>query len=361
MRKWSQDEQNLQKPGRKYDSVQALRALAAFMVLIFHSKIMVWPRTEQSQLWWWPGFSDFGDLGVSLFFVISGFIIANSVSSPRFTVGLFAWRRIFRLYPLYLIVTSVGLLQYWRLGWFRADVESLGFSGIVKSFLIFPQKPFPLWNPGWSLEHEVIFYAIAAVVAPWLGLRVLVALLAMLWMIGIIFTFQWDYHLFASAQIYFGAGVLAFLFKDQGHRKAAPIACVLFLIAYAGFYKFIPISFEIAGVVFAFGSSALIVALISMEKTMTVPRPLVWMGDASYSLYLWHWMVLVYIGIWREVYGGSPELWRWIFVVVSIAVSLVSYQIIERPFIALGHRRWPNIKRPLLSTQSRPDHKTAGN
>lgn len=321
---------------RKYESVQALRALAAFMVLIFHSKIMVWPRTDQAQLWWWPGFSDFGDLGVSLFFVISGFIIANSASSPRFKVGEFVWRRVMRLYPLYWIVMISALVEFYFKGWFRGDVADLGVQGMIKSFLIFPQKPFPFWNPGWSLEHEVIFYGIAALIAPLFGLRVLAAIMAVLWFVGVLFTFQWDYHLFASAQILFCSGVVAYILKGTSWRIAAPFALIL-IGAYASYYRFLPISFRAAEVMFGFGSAALIVTLVDLEKKFSVPRPLVAMGDASYSLYLWHWMVLVFIGGWREKLGGSPELWRWIFVAVSIGVALLSYRFIERPFIALSH------------------------
>ena len=52
---------------KKYQSIQLLRALAAVMVLVFHSKIAIWPREARASLLWIPGFSDFGDLGVCLF------------------------------------------------------------------------------------------------------------------------------------------------------------------------------------------------------------------------------------------------------------------------------------------------------
>ena len=60
---------------------------------------------------------------------------------------------------------------------------------MIKSFLIFPQSSYPFWNPGWTLEREVLFYAIAALVAPFFGIRVLAAVLFTLAGIGMTATF----------------------------------------------------------------------------------------------------------------------------------------------------------------------------
>ena len=101
----------------KYQSIQLLRAVAALMVVVQHSHIAFTP-TEKAKLWWWPVFSDFGWLGVSLFFVISGFIIANVLSRPNFSLVDYFWRRFIRIYPLYWMVGAVGLYYYFSRNWF---------------------------------------------------------------------------------------------------------------------------------------------------------------------------------------------------------------------------------------------------
>lgn len=51
---------------QKHQSIQALRTLACLMVVIQHTHIAFSPE-EKNALWYWPGFSDFGYLGVNLF------------------------------------------------------------------------------------------------------------------------------------------------------------------------------------------------------------------------------------------------------------------------------------------------------
>lgn len=323
----------------KYQSIQLLRALAAIMVLIFHSKVAIWPREQRETLVWIPGFSDFGDLGVSLFFVISGFIIANVVSKSDFTIRDYIWRRFWRIYPLYWLVTCSGLFMLWKRNWFRAEFEEIGSWGIIKGFLIVPQKAFPFWNPGWTLEHEVLFYAIAAVVAPLLGLRFLAGLLFAMAIIGMTFNLPWDFHLFADPQLYFAAGILAYLAVGASWRRAIPLAASLLAYSYACYYGAIPMPVQITEFAFALGAAALIVALLDIEANgWRVPKVAVAVGDASYSLYLWHWMVIPCVTTIRDHVGGTAELWRWIVIISSVSVALLSYRLIEKPLIGFAHR-----------------------
>lgn len=324
----------------KYQSIQMLRAIAALMVVIFHSKSAIWPTDERALLWWWPSFSDFGDLGVSLFFVISGFITANGTSKSDFSVWPYVWHRFWRIFPLYWIVMGAALLMYHYLNWFHADVESLGSGGMIKSFLIFPQKPFPFWAPGWSLEHEILFYIIAAAIVPFLGLPVLALVLIGLSVIGMSVVSFWDWHLFADPQLFFGAGVVGYILRNRRWYQALPVALILLGYSYAFYYKAFEAPYQIAQFAFAFGCAALIVTLLDFERHgWQVPKSLVLIGNASYSLYLWHWMVIPFAGWGRELWGGSPELWRWIIVVVSIVVALISYALFEKLFDAIGHGR----------------------
>lgn len=330
--------------GQKYLSVQFLRAVAALMVVAFHSKSLFGVEDRET-LWWWPGLSDHGALGVSLFFVISGFIIAMTLDRKSVDFGSFVWRRFFRIYPLYWIVMLTGLATFLWQGWFRHDLEAMGLPGMVASFLILPQKPFPFWNPGWSLEHELLFYLIAGIVAPRFGLRVLFGAMVAFGVIGFWVNF-WDFHLFNDAQLYFGTGVGAYLCRNAGLRQSATMAGVLLAVAYAHLYGFLDFPYQLRSLAFAFGFAALIVVFVSAEnRNWQVPRWSILIGNASYSLYLWHWLLIPVVGRFYWHIGGPAELWRWIFVAASIAVSLVSYALLEKPINAFAHRSW---KRPVL-------------
>ena len=324
----------------KYDSVQALRAIAALMVLLFHSKLVFGDRETRESLVRIPGFTDFGDLGVNLFFVISGFIIATIVSRPEFRLREYFWRRILRIYPLLWIVMFVGICHYFLRNWFAWDLNEAGMKGMLLSAVAFPQAASPFWQPGWTLEHEVLFYFIAAGVAPFFGLVGLTIFLLVLGTLGILFAFGWDYHITSNAQIYFAGGVIAYLSRNAPLRWSVPVFVIFLGVYYLGLYGVIAINNATFGhYIFSVGTAALIVAVLSLERRgMPPPKAVVGLGDASYSLYLWHWMLIPIVGVFRDNFGGGAEVWRWIFVVTAIAVALLSYQIIEKPIIAFSHR-----------------------
>lgn len=326
----------------KYKSIQLLRGVAALMVVMQHSHIAFSP-VEKTQLWWWPGFSDFGYLGVSVFFVISGFIIAQVLSAKDFSLRDYLWHRFMRIYPLYWIVMAVGFYYYYTRNWFKYGVDSLGAVGLIKSFLIFPLEGHPFWEPGWSLEHEVIFYAIAAVVAPVLGLWRLGGIMIALGTTGMFFQLGWDYHLFSEVQIFFGAGIVAYLLKDHAWRASIPVAVVTLALAYGQYYGAFEIGTKFASVAYAIGVAALIIGLVDIEKRgLNIWTFFVLLGNVSFSLYLWHWLIIPLASRWRVV-GGEPELWRWIIIAVSIFAAVISYFAIEKPLIYFSHRKRASI------------------
>ena len=325
----------------KYNWIQALRALAALMVVVFHSKSMFADDGTREQLWWVPGFSDFGDYGVSLFFVISGFIIATVLDRPSLSILDFIKRRFFRIFPLLWVVMFVAAYHYYLRNWYAAEFEALGLKSFAMSAFAIPQKDYPFWAPGWTLEHEVLFYVIAALVFPFVRLKGLAIILVALGVLGILFKPGWDYHLTYNGQIYFAGGIFAYLFKEAGWRKALPLALLGLGLVYAGAYKLIPLNPNLGHFLFSLGAGALIVASIDIERRGIVPpKAITLLGDASDSLYLWHWLMIPIAALFMWKWGGPNEMWRWIYVGASIVVALLSFQMIEKPIIAFSHRKW---------------------
>ena len=146
---------------RHYYSIDVLRFGAALSVLIFHLGFYSWAsdysttahafghvaRFEFLTPWTW-----FGWVGVEVFFVISGFVIANSANAS--TPMAFFRGRVVRLYPAALVGALVSLAA---LVFIVGDpIRSLTVP-FLKSFLLYPYGP---WIDGvyWSLAVEIAFY-----------------------------------------------------------------------------------------------------------------------------------------------------------------------------------------------------------
>lgn len=137
-------------------NLQALRALAAFMVIFVHLE----------QLLAVLGLPIFGWGGVDIFFVISGFIMVHTTRQARPSGWAFFKNRIARIAPLYWLLTGVvfaialvapSLLQATRADWSEL-VRSLLFIPFAKS----DGQVKPVLFLGWTLNYEMFFYAVFA-------------------------------------------------------------------------------------------------------------------------------------------------------------------------------------------------------
>ncbi len=145
----------------RFANIQALRGLAALMVALSHLQV-VEGRAAIDPLM--PDWSILGFAGVDLFFVISGFVMVH-VTRGRFgsgrEAGAFAFARAARVYPLYWLVSAVVLVV-----WLRDPnlvfASIPGDPDLVRSFLLWPDERPPLHAVGWTLVHELYFYAVFA-------------------------------------------------------------------------------------------------------------------------------------------------------------------------------------------------------
>jgi exopolysaccharide production protein ExoZ len=149
----------------QYRSLQALRALAALMVVLHH---IGGPDGFEGKIGGDPRVFDWayliGPSGVDLFFVISGFIM--TVTTAQLTRGVrsarsFLLRRVCRIYPAYLVVTAAIFLVYlWRPDLVNSSQATR--PDILASFLLLPQEGLPLLLVGWTLVYELYFYLVFA-------------------------------------------------------------------------------------------------------------------------------------------------------------------------------------------------------
>ncbi|WP_158669500.1 acyltransferase family protein, partial [Bradyrhizobium guangdongense] len=158
----------------KNGGIQVARAIAALSVAYFHSYIALrgFPETAQHPI---PFLKEWGFLGVNFFFAISGYVICLIASKPHFDGRSFVIKRIFRLYPMYWAVMAIVACLI-VLGRYRPEA----LSHFAYSMTLLPQPSASVYDVSWTLEREIVFYAIAALTIPLVGIWGLAAVLAAL-------------------------------------------------------------------------------------------------------------------------------------------------------------------------------------
>lgn len=159
----------------KLHSIQLLRGIAALLVVFYHARglqlLTIGPEKAADALL--GGIFASGFAGVDLFFVISGFIMVwvTRRTEPGLPgVGEFLFARITRIYPLWWAAAALAAAYYIFLhvpeaddpAWRAAAQAGEGTVFLVKSFLLIPQTELPVLSLGWTLMHEMYFYAVFA-------------------------------------------------------------------------------------------------------------------------------------------------------------------------------------------------------
>ena len=300
---------------QKLLGVQYLRAVAALMVAYLHlggqmphySRFLVFGRLQ---------------MGVDIFFVISGFIMF--VTSHDSRPGEFAVRRIIRIVPLYWLLT-IALAAMALIGpqLFRSTVLSSAY--LVKSLLFIPYANpgqdgnlFPLLVPGWTLNFEMFFYLVFTVVL-FAKLRYRLALslvvFSVVFVVGTraelpatrsVFAFYGNPRLFE-----FWAGMLIGHFYARRTLSIPRVACfamiIVGLLVLATNYQDLAPFYRPMGenaLSYLVPSAAIVLGVVGLEYSGGV-RYLKWpalLGDASYSIYLGHIFLL---GVARTLWAHT--------------------------------------------------------
>ena len=141
-------------------SVQILRGVAAFFVVLHHVLLQLYSRGSGREF-------DQGAAGVDIFFVISGFVIY--VAGRNLDWSEFARRRIVRIVPLYWMFLVLKIV-FWKLSGGASPRPIGSLSYIVSSFLFIPAyrgdspDPTPLITSAWTLNYEIYFYLVCSVI-----------------------------------------------------------------------------------------------------------------------------------------------------------------------------------------------------
>ena len=334
-----------QPPAAKYHGLQQLRAAAALLVVFSHVIVRAFRDVPHD-----PRIADLvaqlGSLGVWTFFVISGFIMLH-VSWRRFgTEGQavrFLRDRAIRVFPLYWLLT---------LAYAAFAKEATPVVNIIKSLLFIPHanayngQPYPVFALGWTLNYEVLFYAIFALglvlSARKIGIAFVVGTLVLLTVAGLTLHGLGTAGTFWTSPIIllFLAGMVICIMRRQVMPRTvwrwSGLAALALLVVEVPVSMFLaetasvwlPVSIAAA----AIGSVAL-VTLCPGPSGGLVGRWGEFLGDASYSLYLSHpFSIIVIVQLWIRL---APRLSPIALVPFAVFACLIGgiacYLLIERP------------------------------
>jgi len=336
-------------------NVQALRAIAALMVVVVHAYAV--ESTYLPGRPWTTPFHILGTYGVDLFFVISGLVMLVSTAdwfgesaAPR----RFLTRRATRIYPPYWIVTALVLVVY-VIAPSVTGAHRSARPEILASFLALPQQGEPLLVVGWTLSYELVFYAVFALALRFR--RRFLPLVTAVWLLSIVLIGALGSHenpwvrvlgSWFNLEFVFGMAIGALVLKRAFAAPRALFAVALGLIvvvcvvtAYSG-REYFTVEWWRPWAV-GLPMALLVYASLGLENAgAVVPRWLRAQGDASYALYLWHVLVLGALGValHRIHLHGTPARIAIVFggYALAIAFSFAAYRWIERPLLRLARK-----------------------
>ena len=336
-------------------SIQALRGIAAVAVLVAHG---LEHGDIESR-----GILFTGRFGVEVFFVISGFVIMLAAGDGRFDLGRFAFRRFFRVAPLYWATTIlVAMLALVLPSIFRTTVFDAGY--FVKSLAFVPATVpgttdwRPLFKLGWTLNYEMFFYALTALLfwcrTAWLRSTLLLVMMTLLVALSFVIPPRASvlaYYANLNLLPFMAGVVLCELFRryPDGIARLARwwpvgLAAAVAGIAWALQYSHIDYRTWQGHLAITVAAVAVAVAALSLEAQFSRHgRFWGWLGDISYSLYLLHmfvvgagWAVLRRTPLGDSAVGIGLGIAA--MIVVTLILSSISFRWFERPLNRLAQR-----------------------
>jgi peptidoglycan/LPS O-acetylase OafA/YrhL len=351
-------------PGNpRFPQLDAMRAVAALAIVAYH--VAFFSRASEhgaagavlSRL----------SVGVTVFFVISGFVLyrpfarARRAGEPPRPLGDYARRRALRIVPAYWLALTV-LAIYPGLTFPHGWWIYYGFLQVYSGATIIGGI-----GPAWSLCTEVAFYVALPLLAVLLGR---VPWRSELWLLGALGLASFGFRAYielTNGPIYLtqtilgtfdgfalgmGLAVLSVAGREPRGRPAlawaAALLCLLAAAAIAGpDPAFVLTTNAPAGEALAVRALGLATAVFLLLPAMSSrsaapPRLLAWLGAISYGIFLWHYPIVQRVTVGADM-QGFPGGNGWRIAAISLPIVLacaaLSYHLLERPLLRAGARR----------------------
>ncbi|KRA45733.1 hypothetical protein ASD80_05265 [Devosia sp. Root635] len=344
----------------KWESIQALRGAAAGMVVIGHLLLSGGPKPD------WMAFiiervtTPSAHAGVDLFFCISGavmYLVTRHAQGGRQAASAFLIRRALRIYPVFwialLAMMAINDSQFYSVQTALAQITLYDFP--------------PILSVAWTLTMEIRFYLIVGAVL-WLSLPGTSArrfpLIALI-ICSIVIFGQLDMipkdmaTNLTMLEFLGGAAVAALVTRTDRFALTAILTGLLgfsaaVVLVWPG-GRWVEDVSPYRVLIFGMPSALVLYGSMALERSRraTPPKWLVRMGDASYSIYIWHLPVIVLV--WTQWPKDHFDLYAYFAVVLATvgAVATVSWHLIERPAQRLA------APRPLIRSGPSSSENTA--
>jgi peptidoglycan/LPS O-acetylase OafA/YrhL len=356
-------------PRRSFPRVHTLRALAALSVLLYHALFKAYlARNPGSPL---APFAAHLDVGVSVFFLISAFLLyrpmvaARLHGEPKPDADAYGRRRLFRIVPGYWVALLVAGL---------AGASYLGYPGIFSGKGTLAYFGFlQIYNPdtaggginvAWTLCVELTFYAFLPLwagalrrLSPHGGVRSELTALALLFAASLgwqaLAVHATDPNGFGLAAtrwieplpnfldqfaVGMGLAVASVAWKPRARTGAAwLLAGVAFALASRLPLEHTPLSYLARHQLYTVVALGVMWPAVFGARTGG-RRALAFLGTISYGLYLYHVPVFIRLGKSYGLPANVPELFAWLVAggAITVALAWLSWRFVERPAMRLG-------------------------
>lgn len=378
-------------------SLTGLRFIAAFLVFVYDGGVMGLFADDAvgSRYAYWT--QNLGHMGVSFFFVLSGFVLTWTATASD-TARRFWRRRVVKIFPNHLLVVAIAVALLWAAGEHVRGGPTVANVFLLQDWL--PKIDLVAYsaNPvSWSLACEVFFYALFPLLFRWISairpqrlwywFAGVVALAALIPQIsftllpdhpdnpfgpGMSWPQMWFSHFFPPTRaLEFVAGIILCRLVLEGRWVRVGMLPAVVLIALASWASLHLSPIYAFAALWPLPISLLIGAATRADAedraTALSSRPMVWLGDISYAFYLTHLVLMFSLyaalchGQWAGYVSFTPERWGTakgvLFLLgvlaASIIVSALMFHFVERPMM----RRWSRARAtraPVLAAAAEP-------
>lgn len=329
-------------------TLQVLRGLAAASVVYCHIGAS----------------TTFGIFGVDLFFVLSGFVIAMA-SEKNIGAMQFAISRITRVAPLYWLMTT-GIMLVAILSPESLKSTTASIPNYLKSIFFIPYFKEsgviqPMLFVGWTLNYEMLFYAmgcVALAINPSRFFYTTSALMVFAFGVGYLLPDGMAYAEFLRSNLLFEfmLGMAAFKLKDSALLRKMPAWLIAILIL--SIYVSMALC-EIRGLgnrFIEFGIPSFLIVLLAIQLEPLFPklnsivaRTLVHIGNASYATYLSHVFAVQLLRKLLPRFTNGLTIESPVGVAIAISFSLVVggliYVLLDKPSVALSKKAFSALSK----------------
>lgn len=335
---------------QRLELIQFSRAFVPLLVMLYHVSVNMESYWDYNLL----GMSTLSTSGgVSYFFALSGFMLfyiyKDKLGKPG-QIKLYLKNRFIRIYPLYWVLTSIALPIFIFFPFLSLGNE-INYDSIVHSLLLIPHPDGtePILDIAWSLIYTIYFYIIFT--AFFLQKRIIPKVIVAIWVLvtlGFMTNILWSeekipYFFFYEFNFIFLAGILAayLLNKVRINTKMAVIISGIGLIGFPlswlnEFHEVVNISSDLstglASAVLIFG-----LATFDLQKKISLPNFLNYLGNASLSIYLAHNLplnafshIFYKLGVFEVIGGATTSI---ILLALITCVGCLVHSFIEKPLI----------------------------